>query len=131
MTGLHNQRYLFDRLEAEFERAQRYDYPLSVVALDIDGFKEVNDTSGHLFGTHVLVELGKILSTEFRRADILCRFGGDEFFAVLPHVTTDGALIAAERARVVIQDHRFELEGVSRTISASLSVSESLIICLI
>jgi diguanylate cyclase (GGDEF)-like protein len=123
VTGLHNQRYLFERLGEEYERARRYNYPLAVIALDIDGFKEVNDTADHLFGTYVLMEMGRILSKELRRADILCRFGGDEFFAVLPHVNSDGAHEAAERARLAITNHQFEHGSHSRRITASFGIA--------
>jgi len=123
VTGLHNQRYLRAHLEESFAAAQRYEHPLSIVALDIDHFKEVNDSADHIFGTFILIELGRLLRAAFRRADILCRFGGDEFFAILPHVGLDSALVVAERIRKVVARHEFSSPLWTMKITASFGVS--------
>ncbi len=99
LTGVHNYRYLEQRLGEELQRAKRHGYPLAVVYLDFDGFKLVNDTHGHEAGNTVLRRASQMLRNCIRGEDFLGRLGGDEFLIVLPHTDSSGALVAAERLR--------------------------------
>ena len=89
LTGLFNRRYLFDTLPRELHRALRHNTPISVAMLDIDHFKQVNDTFGHDAGDLLLVELGHVLRANVRKSDIACRYGGEEFVLVLPDSPVD------------------------------------------
>jgi two-component system, cell cycle response regulator len=99
LTRQLNHRAIYDRLTAELERAQRYRHPLSIVLCDLDHFKEINDTYGHLAGDAVLREGAGVLRRCLRCVDLLGRYGGEEFLAVLPEVDLEAAQIAAERLR--------------------------------
>jgi len=83
LTGLYNHRMFYERLTDELNRARRYDTPLSVVLVDLDNFKSVNETKGHQFGDHLLVRCAERLREDLRQTDILCRYGGDEFGIIL------------------------------------------------
>ena len=88
LTGIHNRRYFQDRLRAEMARLNRTNGALSVIMLDIDHFKRINDKHGHAVGDAVLQELCKRISERLRRTDVFCRLGGEEFMVLCPH--TDG-----------------------------------------
>ena len=103
VTGLFNQRFLHSRLEEEYQRARRYNSGLSVMMLDLDHFKDVNDTHDHIFGSRVLRRVGELLRNGVRDTDMIIRYGGDEFVILLPHTTGRDALIAAERLRAAIE----------------------------
>ncbi|HEV7784720.1 MAG TPA: GGDEF domain-containing protein, partial [Thermoanaerobaculia bacterium] len=108
----------------ELERARRYRYPLSVVLCDLDHFKEVNDTFGHLAGDAVLREGAAVLRRGLRSTDILGRYGGEEFLAVLPQVDLESARLAAERLRVGLESARVRLPtGSELRITASFGVA--------
>lgn len=96
LTGLFNRRYLDETLEREVARAKREGYPLSLVMIDVDHFKRLNDTYGHQAGDEVLAALGKLLQDETRAEDVACRYGGEEFVVVLPRMTLDAARDKAE-----------------------------------
>jgi diguanylate cyclase (GGDEF)-like protein len=87
VTGLYNHRIFYERLEDELNRAKRYDSPLTLVLIDLDNFKTVNDTKGHPFGDHLLVKCAECLRHELRQTDIICRYGGDEFGIILTETT--------------------------------------------
>jgi diguanylate cyclase (GGDEF)-like protein len=91
LTGLANRRHLLDQLQREFTRANRYRRPLSLVYLDLDGFKAINDRFGHLFGDEILRGAATAMSAVLRAADLLARIGGDEFAVLLPETTIEGA----------------------------------------
>jgi len=124
LTQLFNSRYLNLYLGREIKRCKRHGIPLSVIFLDLDGFKGINDQYGHLAGSGSLSEVGKILAAGVRESDILARYGGDEFVAVLPETPASGALVIAERLRRAIEEHRFlEPQGIAARISASFGIS--------
>jgi diguanylate cyclase (GGDEF)-like protein len=105
LTGVPNRRYLFQQLEAELARATRYGTPLSVVMIDIDHFKHLNDTAGHAAGDEVLREVCQRLRANLRRVDTLARYGGEEFVVLLPQVGPEEALDVAEKLRRSVCDH--------------------------
>jgi diguanylate cyclase (GGDEF)-like protein len=124
LTRLFNSRYLNLYLGREIKRCKRHGIPLSVIFLDLDGFKGINDQFGHLAGSGTLTEVGTVLAQGVRESDILARYGGDEFVVVLPETPASGALVIAERLRRAIEEHRFlESLGVSARISASFGIS--------
>lgn len=119
LTGVGNRRALDERLLAEWERAHRYQHPLSVILLDVDHFKSYNDTFGHSQGDDVLRRLGGLLIANMRKADFVARYGGEEFLVVLPHTEGEPALVWAERLRELIENLPWPL----RTITASFGVA--------
>ncbi len=124
LTRLFNSRYLNLYLGREIKRCKRHGIPLSVIFLDLDGFKGINDQFGHLAGSGTLTEVGTILAQGVRESDILARYGGDEFVVVLPETPASGALVIAERLRRAIEEHRFlEPQGIAARISASFGIS--------
>jgi two-component system cell cycle response regulator len=107
LTDLLNRRALASQLQNEIERVRRYDAPLSVLMLDLDHFKTVNDTYGHLVGDSVLAEFGRVLQRGTRTVDIVARYGGEEFVVALPETNYEGAMAYAERLRERIEAHPF------------------------
>ena len=87
LTGLNNHRIFYELLTDELNRARRYDTPLSVVLIDLDNFKAINDTKGHQFGDHILIACAEQLRADLRQTDVLCRYGGDEFGLILTGTT--------------------------------------------
>ena len=121
-TGLFNHRYFYQRLEEEFKRADRYRSDLSLILLDIDHFKQVNDTYGHQQGDAVLRELAAVLHRTIRETDQLARYGGEEFAVLLPETNLAGAYQQAERLRRQVKAHYFEaLSGKPLTISCGVA----------
>ena len=124
LTGLHNSRFLNLVLRREAKRASRSGRPLSLLFLDLDGFKQVNDTYGHLAGSKALVEASAIIRGSARETDIAARFGGDEFSVVLPDTGREGALSVAERIRDRIGACVFlASDGLSVHLTASIGVA--------
>src|SRR3972149_5960332 len=99
LTQLYNHNSFYTRLDEEFNRAVRYDTPLSVIMVDLDDFKKVNDTYGHRAGDNVLKEIADIIKKLVRKTDIVARYGGEEFAIILPHTNLQGAEEEAERIR--------------------------------
>ncbi|MFZ5471324.1 MAG: diguanylate cyclase [Myxococcota bacterium] len=123
-TGLHNARHLRALLEQEVARAHRFKHPLSLLFLDLDGFKQVNDAYGHLVGSALLQEVGALLLESIRQVDVAFRYGGDEFAVVL--IETDGgaARVVAERIRERFNERHFlQAKGLAVTLSASIGVA--------
>lgn len=102
LTGLWNRAYLDDRLEAQLALATRHNLPLSVVMIDLDHFKKINDACGHPFGDIVLRAVAALLTAVTRKEDVVCRYGGEEFAAILPQTKAAGACELAERIRVMV-----------------------------
>jgi diguanylate cyclase (GGDEF)-like protein len=124
LTKLFNSRYLNLYIGREIKRCKRHSVPLSVIFLDLDGFKSINDQYGHLAGSRTLAEVGAILATSVRESDVLARYGGDEFVVVLPETPAAGALVIAERIRRAIEEHPFlQAQGLQARISASLGIA--------
>jgi diguanylate cyclase (GGDEF)-like protein len=124
LTKLFNSRYLNVYIGREIKRCKRHGIPLSVIFLDLDGFKGINDAYGHLAGSRTLSEVGGILAEAVRESDILARYGGDEFVVVLPETPASGALVIAERIRRSIEQHVFLAEqGLAARISASVGIA--------
>jgi diguanylate cyclase (GGDEF)-like protein len=124
LTGVHNKRYFLDFLAQEIARAQRSGAPLSLVMFDVDHFKRVNDTYGHLAGDAVLKELGRRLSPRVRRGDVLARYGGEEFGCVLASTARDGAVAFAEAMRLRVEAEPVIHEAHTIPITISLGVAE-------
>ena len=121
LTGLYNRRRFHDVLNSEFERARRYTTSFSLVMLDIDHFKRVNDVFGHSAGDNVLKEVASILKNSIREIDTASRYGGEEFMVILPNTARENALVVAERIRLMIGQHAFG--GIDRHITVSIGIS--------
>lgn len=125
LTHLYNRRYIYRFLEGEFNRAKRYKNPFSCLLIDVDYFKKINDQHGHLFGDKVLVDLASVLLNVTRSTDIVSRFGGEEFLAVLLGVEMKGAVDFAERVRYAVSKLRLENKekGVCSVLTVSIGIS--------
>ncbi|MFQ5464416.1 MAG: diguanylate cyclase [Thermodesulfobacteriota bacterium] len=124
LTNLYNSKYLDKALERELSRADRLMMPLSVLFLDLDNFKQINDTNDHLVGSKVLVEIGKVLLKCVRDVDTVIRYGGDEYVIVLVDADSDSAFMVAERARESIETQHFLTdEGLDIRVTISIGVS--------
>jgi len=121
LTGLYNRRYMMSQLKQLLNRSAQDDSPVSVVALDIDHFKAVNDTHGHGVGDNVIQEFAERLKEQVRPMDIVCRHGGEEFLVIMPNTTGDMACTAAERMRRSIAGAPFVIE--SSALSLDITVS--------
>jgi len=108
LTGLYNRRYLDSTLERELARCQREGQPLSLMLIDLDRFKQINDTYGHQAGDAVLRQLATMLGTQARQADVICRYGGEEFLLLLPQMSQAAALEKAEHWRRSFEQARVE-----------------------
>ena len=119
LTGIYNRRKIEDILMFEIERSKRYGKPLSVLFIDIDNFKEINDTYGHRKGDQVLRRVASLIREELRSTDFVGRFGGEEFLVVLPETGPEEAVKVAERIRRVIE--RADFGGVKVTVSVGVT----------
>lgn len=127
LTQVHNRRYLSEFLDRELARAHRYDRPLALALFDIDRFKRINDTHGHLAGDTVLRQLAALLKGVVRKDELLARYGGEEFAIVLPETSVEAGVAAGERLREAVEGHRFEYEGevIPVTVSVGVAVSSA------
>lgn len=122
LTQVANHRAFQERLREEFRRAQRYDDPIALILMDVDHFKAVNDTHGHLVGDEVLRLVARAVRTAVRETDFIARYGGEEFGVLLPKTQLAGALTVAERMSQALRTVRAGPEGVIR-VTASFGVS--------
>lgn len=124
LTSLHNKRYLLDFLERELARTKRHLRPLSLAMIDIDHFKSVNDTHGHLAGDHLLSSLASLLSRNIRREEVIARWGGEEFAFVMPEASLTEALGACEKLRRLVEAMTFAPNGQQVRVTISIGVAE-------
>ncbi|MBK6486681.1 MAG: diguanylate cyclase [Gemmatimonadetes bacterium] len=124
LTAVLNRRALTERLTSELERVKRYDSTVSILLIDIDHFKRVNDSFGHLVGDDVLTDVGALLQSAVRSVDVVARYGGKEFVLVLPETALAGAIAFAERIRELIEERDFQhAQGNALRLTASIGVA--------
>jgi diguanylate cyclase (GGDEF)-like protein len=123
-TGLYNARHLYKTLETEVYRSSRFGYEFSVLFIDLDHFKQVNDTHGHLIGSKLLAEIGYLIKAQLRLIDYAFRYGGDEFVILLPQTGKDQALYVAKRLRDALRVTNFcKEEGLNLNVRASIGLA--------
>ena len=123
-TGLYNARHLYKTLEQEVYRSARFGYEFSVLFIDLDHFKRVNDTHGHLIGSKLLAEIGYLIKAQLRLIDFAYRYGGDEFVVLLPQTNKDSALVVARRLRDSMRKSVFcKEEGLNLNVRASMGLA--------
>jgi two-component system cell cycle response regulator len=123
MTGVHNKRYLLELLDRDIGMAQRLGNQLSLIMIDIDHFKKINDTHGHLAGDTALKQLCRRIEPRLRSTDVLARYGGEEFAVVLPATPREGALLVGETLRETIASEPFKHEETLIPATISLGVA--------
>jgi diguanylate cyclase (GGDEF)-like protein len=125
LTLLYNRRYLMNQLDFEFKRARRHGLPLSFLIIDLDHFKSINDTHGHLAGDMVLKRVASLLTKSCRGTDLVGRYGGEELCVVLEHTSLEQAVLVAEKLRAAIAGLELASEGKPFAITASIGVAEA------
>ncbi|EGB14891.1 diguanylate cyclase [Pseudodesulfovibrio mercurii] len=124
LTGLPNRNWFFDRLDQEISRAGRYGNRLSLVMVDLDRFKGVNDAFGHPLGDQTLAEVARLLAANIRASDVAARYGGEEFMIILPETCAGQAARAAEKLRMVVEVNDISLEGPEVKVTISCGVAD-------
>ena len=122
LTQIYNKRYFLETLEREISRAHRYRRELSMIMFDIDHFKKINDTYGHLAGDYVLKQLASVVKSRIRREDTMSRYGGEEFAIVLPEVDAYNANQTAEKIRKLVEKTVFKFEDTKIPVTISVGV---------
>ncbi|MFQ3611117.1 MAG: sensor domain-containing diguanylate cyclase [Fimbriimonadales bacterium] len=122
LTGLYNHRYFQERYKAEARLTLRYQHPLALMMIDLDGFKQINDAYGHLEGDYVLVQLAEVLQQSLRNTELIARYGGDEFVVLLPSTNLQGAVSAAVRLVQAVAQHEFHDTTGQHQIPINISV---------
>lgn len=125
LTGVYNRRHLEETAAKEFSLGKRHDFPVSILIMDLDHFKQVNDTYGHLVGDQVLVELTQCVYEIIRQTDIFGRYGGEEFMLFMPHTALEDALMLAERIRQAVADRTFQFDHAKVNVTISLGVASA------
>ncbi|PID38455.1 MAG: GGDEF domain-containing protein [Deltaproteobacteria bacterium] len=123
LTQVYNKRYFLEVLEREISRGHRYGRDLSLIMFDIDHFKSVNDTFGHLAGDYVLKHLASVIKERIRREDIMARYGGEEFAIILPEIDGDNSRRFAEKIRRIVERTTFRFEDTKIPITISIGVA--------
>jgi diguanylate cyclase (GGDEF)-like protein len=123
LTKIFNRRHFFELAEVEIERTRRYNHPVSVVLIDADHFKNINDSYGHLVGDQILVNLANFLEGNIRRIDIHARYGGEEFIVLMPETDCEDAAISAERIRKLVESTPMTKGGVDVRITISIGIA--------
>jgi two-component system cell cycle response regulator len=123
LTQIYNKRYFVETMEREIGRAHRYRRDLSLIMFDIDDFKKINDTYGHLAGDHVLKQLAAVIRSRIRREDILSRYGGEEFAIILPEIDNYNAMQFAEKIRGMVELASFRFEDADIAVTISIGVA--------
>jgi two-component system cell cycle response regulator len=126
LTDIHNKRYFMEFLDRELARSSRYDRPLSLVMMDIDRFRTINEDLGHLGGDVTLRELAARLKGNIRKEELFARYGGEEFAVVLPETTSEGAVRLADRLVKVVNQMPFQYEDKTYTVTISAGVTTTL-----
>ena len=124
LTQVFNKRYFLEYLEREMGRCHRYNRSLSLIMMDIDHFKAINDNNGHLAGDYVLREMGSLLKPKIRREECFARYGGEEFAVVMPEAGGENARKFSEKIRKLVADHHFSFEGKDIALTISLGVAD-------
>ncbi len=122
LTGMYNRRYLEQQLSMEFDRCKRYTGEFSFIIFDLDHFKRVNDTYGHLAGDEVLCAVSRRIQSLLRNVDVLGRYGGEEFGVILPSTSLEGALIVAEKLRQAVAQEPVMFKEISIPVTTSIGV---------
>ena len=123
LTDIHNKRYFLEFLDRELARSSRYDRPLSLMMIDIDKFKSINDELGHLGGDFTLRELASRIKGNIRKEELFARYGGEEFAVVLPETNTQGAVTLAERLLKAVRETPFQFEDKTFPVTISAGVA--------
>lgn len=124
LTQAYNKRYLFEQIDKEISRARRYGRPLALIMFDLDYFKRINDTYGHLAGDYVLRETAALVRTRIRRDEVFARYGGEEFAILLPETDLAGAHRLAEEIRRIVAEHVFTFDQTVIPVTISLGVAQ-------
>ena len=125
LTSLYNSRHFYSQIELEVDRSNRYGHPLSLLLLDIDHFKEYNDTYGHLEGNKVLQQIGSVIRSCLRKMDSAYRYGGEEFTVILPETSVEEAQIVAQRILTAVADEVFTPQpGKEVSVTVSIGVTQ-------
>lgn len=130
LTGLHSHVYFQERLSDEIARAKRHEHALSLLLVDVDKFKAVNERLGHQIGDGILAQLGGLLKTSVRTTDIVARFGGDQFAVILPETDLEGARSMAESLRSHVQAHEFRAQPVGLVLRDEVASGDCPVVCL-
>jgi diguanylate cyclase (GGDEF)-like protein len=123
LTQIYNKRYFMESIEREIARSNRYRRDMSLVLFDVDHFKKINDTYGHLAGDQVLKHLASVIKSRIRREDLFARYGGEEFAIVLPEIDGYNASQFAEKIRRIVEQSDFSFEGTRMEVTISMGVA--------
>jgi diguanylate cyclase (GGDEF)-like protein len=122
LTRLHSRQFFYEKLEKEFSRAMRYKTPLSLIFIDLDGFKKLNDQYGHLSGDEVLKQVSRVIRDVVRDSDVAARYAGDEFCVLLPNSGLEGARTLANRISLLISE--LEITGIgNQHVTVSIGIA--------
>ncbi|GAB4150704.1 MAG: diguanylate cyclase [Planctomycetota bacterium] len=125
LTGLYNRRFAHQQLSQEMARAQRYKDPLTLLLVDIDHFKRINDTYGHAAGDRILIELSRLMTNLLRTIDVPCRYGGEEFLVILPNTSLSQGKVAAKRILTEVAESIFSYEGEDIPVTVSIGLAST------